>query len=118
MVAQLKPEVEVVNALDAALDFLLQTLRECGLYVRAFDGRLESIVEAREEIPAHFSFGQADVEDQDIARLGTFDLVLCFGMAYHLYGSRPFTRLRQCQPTTIFVRHPSMHGDEQRCSRP
>ena len=57
---------------DAALDFLLRTLRECGLYVRAFDGRLENMVEAREEIPAHFSFGQADVEDQDIARLGTF----------------------------------------------
>jgi 2-polyprenyl-3-methyl-5-hydroxy-6-metoxy-1,4-benzoquinol methylase len=77
--------MNLANALDAGcgVGFFAQALEECGLYVRGFDGRLENVVEARRRFP-RFPFGQADIEDPDIARLGTFDLVLCFGLVYHL----------------------------------
>ena len=63
VVAQLKPEMELANALDAGcgVGFFAQTLGECGLYVRGFDGRLENVAEARRRFP-RIPFGQGDVE--------------------------------------------------------
>ena len=92
--AQLKPEMSLANALDAGcgVGFFAQALEECGLYVRGFDGRLENVVEARRRFP-RIPFGQGDIEDPDIARLGTFDLVLCFGLVYHLEHARRRTVL-------------------------
>jgi len=99
VVAQLKPEMMLANALDAGcgVGFFAQALQECGLYVRGFDGRLENVVEARRRFPK-IPFGQGDVEDPDIARLGTFDLVLCFGLVYHL--ENPMLAIRHLQALT------------------
>jgi FkbM family methyltransferase len=99
VVAQLKPEMGLANALDAGcgVGFFAQTLGECGLYVRGFDGRLENVVEARRRFP-RIPFGQGNVEDPDIARLGTFDLVLCFGLVYHL--ENPMLAIRHLRALT------------------
>ena len=49
----------------------------------AFDAREENIEEARRRYP-QISFDTGDVVDSDIRRVGSFDLVLCFGLLYHL----------------------------------
>jgi hypothetical protein len=48
VVAELKPEMMLANALDAGcgVGFFAQALQECGLYVRGFDGRLENVENA------------------------------------------------------------------------
>ena len=70
---------------------------ECGLYMRGFDGRLENVVETRRRSP-RIPFGQGDVADPDIARLGRFDLVLCFGLVYHL--ENPMLAIRHLRAST------------------
>jgi FkbM family methyltransferase len=63
--------------------FFSKVLSDSGLDVRGFDGRDENIHEARQRYP-DIPFDQGDVEDSSIMRLGSFDLVLCFGLLYHL----------------------------------
>jgi len=85
IVTQLKPALNLSTALDAGcgLGFFSQILQECGLNVSAFDGRESNVVEGRSRFPqVHFEIG--DVQDSGILRLGKFDLVLCFGLLYHL----------------------------------
>src|SRR6202140_319098 len=82
---RLSPALGLKTALDAGagVGFFSQTLADCGLSVRGFDGRAENITEARKRFP-HIAFEQADVQDHSILALGKFDLVLCFGLLYHL----------------------------------
>jgi FkbM family methyltransferase len=99
VIEELKPRLNLANALDAGcgVGFFAQALVDCGLYVRGFDGRLENVVEARRRFP-RIPFGQGDIEDPDIARLGTFDLVLCFGLLYHL--ENPMLAIRHLRALT------------------
>jgi FkbM family methyltransferase len=85
IVTRLKPALELCNAVDAGcgIGFFSQTLSECGLNVCGFDGRAENVTEARRRFP-HIPFEQGDIEDRTILQLGPFDLVLCFGLLYHL----------------------------------
>ena len=85
MVNELKPVLKLSTALDAGcgLGFFSKILQDAGLDVRAFDGRIENIEEARTRFP-RISFAQGDVENPGIRKLGEFDLVLCFGLLYHL----------------------------------
>jgi FkbM family methyltransferase len=85
VIARLAPVLHLHTAVDAGagLGFFSQTLFECGLQVRAFDGREENAVESRRRFP-HIHFDQADLQDRGILDLGQFDLVLCFGLLYHL----------------------------------
>lgn len=84
-IARLAPLLPLHTALDAGagLGFFSQTLFECGLQVRGFDGRAENAAESRRRFP-HIPFDQADLQDRDVLNLGQFDLVLCFGLLYHL----------------------------------
>ena len=85
IVTRLKPALDLSTAIDAGcgLGFFSQILQECELNVSAFDGRESNIVEGRNRFPqVHFEIG--DVQDSGILRLGKFDLVLCFGLLYHL----------------------------------
>lgn len=84
-VKRLKPALDLSNAVDAGCGagFFSQTLTECGLHVFGFDGREENIAEARRRFP-QIPFEQGDVEEKGILELGRFDLVLCFGLLYHL----------------------------------
>jgi FkbM family methyltransferase len=85
VVGKLKPALGLSNAVDAGcgVGFFSQTLAECGLNVCGFDGRGENVTEARRRIP-HIPFEQGDIEERAILQLGRFDLVLCFGLLYHL----------------------------------
>jgi SAM-dependent methyltransferase len=99
VVDELKPQLNLANALDAGcgVGFFAQALHECGLDVCGFDGRLENVVEARRRFP-RIPFGQGDIEDPDIARLGVCDLVLCFGLLYHL--ENPMLAIRHLRALT------------------
>ncbi len=82
---KLKPTLGLSNAVDAGcgVGFFSQMLADCGLNACGFDGRMENVAEARNRFP-QIPFEQADIEDGAIVQLGSFDLVLCFGLLYHL----------------------------------
>src|SRR5229473_4122855 len=101
-VTRLKRAVELSNAVDAGcgVGFFSQTLAECGLNVCGFDGRGENVEEARRRF-AHIPFGEGDIEERAILQLGRFDLVLCFGLLYHL--ENPLLAIR------------NLHGLTEKC---
>jgi len=84
IVYDLKP-LHLSTALDAGcgVGFFANILREASLSVTAFDGRIENVEEARRRFP-QISFEQGDIQSSEICKLGQFDLVLCFGLLYHL----------------------------------
>ncbi len=79
------PVQQLSTALDAGagVGFFSQTLLDCGMFVSGFDGREENVAEARKRYPL-IPFEQGDLQDRSILKLGKFDLVLCFGLLYHL----------------------------------
>jgi FkbM family methyltransferase len=99
MVNQLKPALNLSTALDAGcgVGFFGKILQDAGLSVRAFDGRIENVEEARSRFP-QVSFERGNVENPDIRKLGQFDLVLCFGLLYHL--ENPFLAIRNLYALT------------------
>jgi SAM-dependent methyltransferase len=84
------------SALDAGcgVGFFSSLLQSMGLDVVAFDGRQDNVAEARRRY-AGVEFRQADVEDPRLVEWGRFDLVLCFGLLYHL--ENPFRAIRNLQ---------------------
>ena len=75
-------------------------LRDLGLQVTAADARPQNIEEARSRHPG-IDFHVADVEDSSLSRLGSFDLVICFGLLYHL--ENPLMAIRNLQSVTSKV---------------
>jgi FkbM family methyltransferase len=96
---RLKPVMGLATALDAGcgVGFFSQTLEECGLRVRGFDGREENIVEARKRFPG-LAFETADIEERSVLGLGRFDFVLCCGLMYHL--ENPLLAMRHLRALT------------------
>ena len=96
---RLSPALGLKTALDAGagVGFFSQTLADCGLSVRGFDGHAENVAEARKRFP-HIAFEQANLEDRSILALGKFDLVLCFGLLYHL--ENPLLAIRHLRSLT------------------
>jgi SAM-dependent methyltransferase len=72
-------------------------LQSAGLRVMACDGRRENVEEAARKYP-NVDFHLANVEDSAILELGKFDLVLCFGLLYHL--ENPFAAIRNLHSMT------------------
>ena len=100
VVKRLKPALGLSTAVDAGcgVGFFSQTLAECGLHTFGFDGRAENVDEARE-----------------VSHLGSFDLVLCFGLLYHL--ENPLQAVRNpCAITEKCLLLESMCLPEERCS--
>src|SRR5579864_1823252 len=99
VIAELKAVLGLETALDAGcgVGFFAQILQECRLRVRAFDGRMENVAEARKRFPG-ISFGQGDIENRGILALGKFDLTLCFGLLYHL--ENPMLAIRHLRALT------------------
>lgn len=116
IVKRLKPALGLSTAVDAGcgVGFFSQTLAECGLSTCGFDARAENIEEARRRFP-EIPFEQADVEAREISELGQFDLVLCFGLLYHL--ENPLQAIRNLRAITekCLVLE-SMCLPEERCS--
>ena len=116
VVRALKPAFGLRNALDAGcgVGFFAQTLAEMGLETRGFDGRFENVVEARKRFPK-IAFEQGDIETAEIAALGTFDLVLCFGLLYHLES--PMRAIRHLHALTgrgLLIESMCVPGDDAR----
>ena len=116
VVRALKPAMGLRNALDAGcgVGFFAQTLTELGLETRGFDGRFENVIEARKRFPK-IAFERGDIESAEIAALGTFDLVLCFGLLYHLES--PMRAIRHLCALTgkgLLIESMCVPGDDTR----
>ncbi len=72
-------------------------LRDLGFDVVAFDGRQDNAEEATRRFPG-IRIHVADIEDQAVRSLGSFDLVLCMGLLYHL--ENPFCCIRNLRELT------------------
>lgn len=99
VIKKLEPLMKLSTAVDAGcgVGFFSQVLHECGMNVRAFDGRAENIDEARRRY-TQIPFEQGDIQDSAISQLGSFDLVLCFGLLYHLES--PLAAIRNLRGLT------------------
>jgi tRNA (mo5U34)-methyltransferase len=96
VIAPWKSELDFRTALDVGcgVGYFSAMLRDLGLRVTATDARSENITEAHNRFPG-IDFYVADAEEPSLADLGTFDLVLCFGLLYHLENPlRAFRNLR------------------------
>jgi SAM-dependent methyltransferase len=58
-------------------------LEELGFNVVGFEGRPENVAEAKRRHPK-IEFHLANIEEPSILQRGSFDLVLCVGLLYHL----------------------------------
>lgn len=92
-------ELKLETALDVGcgVGYFSAFLRGMGLQVLAIDGRDENVKEAQRRFP-NVAFDVADVQNPDIQRLGYFDLVLCYGLLYHL--ENPFGAIRNLAALT------------------
>jgi FkbM family methyltransferase len=93
-------DTKMTTALDVgcgSLGFFSSFLHEMGLDVTALDGRPENVADASKLNPS-IEFKVGDIEDPQIISLGKFDLVLCFGLLYHL--ENPFRAIRNLHALT------------------
>jgi SAM-dependent methyltransferase len=99
LVSIAKHEAQVQTALDVGcgVGYFAGCLQQQGLAVHAVDGRAENTAEALRRNPT-LTTDVYDIEDPQILSLGTFDLVLCFGLLYHL--ENPFRALRHLASLT------------------
>lgn len=90
---------QLKTALDVGcgIGFFANFLASLGLKTTAFDGRANNIAEAQTRYP-DIEFHVLDVEDHIVQKLGVFDLVLCFGLLYHL--ENPFRAIRNLHALT------------------
>jgi SAM-dependent methyltransferase len=93
-----QPQLGLKTAMDTGcgIGFFSGVLHDLGMRVTASDGRQENVVEARTRYPS-VEFHVADVEDP-LPNPETFDLVLCFGLLYHL--ENPLRAMRQLRSLT------------------
>src|SRR6266540_299913 len=89
----------VSNALDVGCGFgyFSQYLKQSGIEVMGIDGRPENVEEARKRYP-DIDFKVYDIEELSVGSLGQYDLVLCFGLLYHL--ENPFRAIRNLSSLT------------------
>jgi SAM-dependent methyltransferase len=99
LLPNLVSEGSITTALDVGcgFGFFSGYLQECGLKVMAIDGRPENVAEARRRYP-DVEIKVCDVEDPSMVSLGRSDLVLCFGLLYHL--ENPFRAVRNLASIT------------------
>jgi FkbM family methyltransferase len=100
LLKKLIPALQLETAVDAGcgVGFFSQMLRECGLQVRGFDARSQNVAEARARFP-EIPFAQGDIENaSSIRNSAKFDLVLCFGLLYHL--ENPLLAMRNLHALT------------------
>jgi SAM-dependent methyltransferase len=103
VVARVLPRIKESLGLSTVLDLgcgvghFSNILKNMGFKVVGVDARTENVEEARRRYP-ELSFAVADAEDPGLRKLGTFDLVFCFGLLYHL--ENPFRVIRNISAMT------------------
>lgn len=99
LLSKFREQIDLRTALDVGcgLGYFSEYLHSLGFQVTSVDGREENIVEARRRHPG-VVFVTQNAEDLPVERMGTFDLVLCFGLFYHL--ENPFRMIRSLQKLT------------------
>jgi SAM-dependent methyltransferase len=99
VLAEVRDQLGLHTAADVGcgLGYFSSLLHSLGLSVRGTDGRKENVEEASRRFP-HISFQTMDAEDDALRALGCFDLVLCFGLLYHL--ENPFHAIRNLHGIT------------------
>jgi SAM-dependent methyltransferase len=99
LLAELQPALNLRTAIDVGCGFghFSGLLRSLGFDVTAIDGRAENAAQARRRYP-DVNFIVANAEDLLSLELPCFDLVLCFGLLYHL--ENPFRVIRNLHALT------------------
>ena len=89
----------LATALDvgAGVGYFTELLAKEGFAVIGVEGRETNVAVARGRF-SHLQFELGDVEAESFPKLGTFDLVLCFGLLYHL--ENPFRAIRNLERVT------------------
>jgi SAM-dependent methyltransferase len=104
-VAAFKDRLQLRTALDAGcgIGHFSARLQQMGLQVAAFDARAENVEEARRR-HSKIDFRVADAEELLPQHFGVFDLVLCFGLLYHLESPlRAMRRLRSMTGKVLLI---------------
>ncbi|HEV2197125.1 MAG TPA: class I SAM-dependent methyltransferase [Candidatus Acidoferrum sp.] len=91
------PHLQTAVDVGCGLGHFSKILKSLDLDVTAVDGRQQNLDEAQRRNP-NIRFLRFDVEDPAIQSLGKFDLVLCFGLLYHL--ENPFRAIRNLHALT------------------
>lgn len=95
----LRQQIELCSALDigCGVGYFSKFLSELNLRVVAVDGREGNVAEGKARYP-EITFLTRDAEDPTLREIGTFDLVLCVGLLYHL--ENPFRAIRSLHSLT------------------
>ena len=95
----LRQQVDLASAMDlgCGVGEFSKFLSGMDLNVVAVDGREENAREAKRRYP-EIHFMTADVEELPVPTIGTFDVVLCIGLLYHL--ENPFRAIRHFHSLT------------------
>jgi len=115
LLRELRQSVGIESALDVGcgLGDFSGYLSEFGIHkVVGIDGREKNVVEARKRhIGPQFQIG--DAEELQVQALGSFDLVLCFGLLYHLENPMRAVRiLRALTKKVLIVESMCVPGDK------
>src|SRR5882672_11414568 len=99
VLSEVEKQLTPTTAVDVGcgLGYFSAFLRARGLQVTAVDGRKENVDEASRRVP-QVDFHTMNAEDPVLRDLGRFDLVLCFGLLYHL--ENPFLAIRHLHAMT------------------
>jgi SAM-dependent methyltransferase len=99
VLGDLKQRLQLKTAIDigCGLGHFSHFLHSLGFEVLGIDAREDNIEEARRRYP-ELAFQVVNAEDMAMSKLGTFDLVLCLGLLYHL--ENPFRVIRQLSGMT------------------
>lgn len=90
-------KIESAADVGCGVGYFSGFLHELGFDVTGFEGRPENAEEAKRR-HSGIEFKHADVEDGEIVRSGSYDLVLCVGLLYHL--ENPLRALRNLSAMT------------------
>jgi len=115
LLRELRQTVDIQSALDVGcgLGDFSDFLSQFGIpKVVGIDGREDNVVEARKRHVGP-SFQLGDAEELPVQALGTFDLVLCFGLLYHVENPmRVIRKLRALTKNALIVESMCVPGDK------
>ncbi len=102
LLSELRGQMDLKTAADigCGLGYFSGFLHSLGFQVTAVDGREENANEGRRRYP-DVKFITANAEDLPLVGIQTYDLVLCFGLLYHL--ENPFRAIRHLSTITSKV---------------